>query len=85
MNRIQNMFSGEGRLEEGVREWWQPGHLILYQVPLAASPSCTDFTDLRDEGLVAANLQRFTSGNLRRTSQDGGVRKASLETSYVDK
>ena len=27
------------------------------QVPLAVSPTCSDFTELQDEGLVAANLQ----------------------------
>ena len=39
-----------------------------------SSPSFSvDCTELRDEGLVATNLHRFTTGNLRRTSQDSQV------------
>ena len=37
-------------------------------------------------GLVSANLHRFTSGNLRRTSQDSGSpRRTSMDTAHIDK
>jgi len=72
MSRIQSMFSGEKKPmdEDGV----------------LSSPSCTDFNELMDEGLVSANLHRFTSGNLRRTSQDSGSpRRTSMDTAHIDK
>ena len=35
---------------------------------------------------MSANLHRFTSGNLRRTSQDSGTpRRASMDTAHIDK
>jgi len=71
MSRIQNMFSGviEGEEED----------------KLVGSQSCTDFAELRDEGLVSSNLQRFATGNLRKTSQESTGRKASIETNYIDR
>ena len=35
---------------------------------------------------MSANLHRFTSGNLRRTSQDSGTpRRTSMDTAHIDK
>ena len=35
---------------------------------------------------MSANLHRFTSGNLRRTSQDSGSpRRTSMDTAHIDK
>jgi len=71
MARIQNMFSGEKVIEE--------------QGKAPGSTSCTDYDELRDEGLVSSNLQRFATGNLRNTSQEANTRKSSLETNYIDR
>ena len=44
----------------------------------------TEILELKDEGLVSANLQRFSSGNILGSSSQV-FRKTSLETNYIDK
>ena len=46
--------------------------------------SFSEFEELKDEGLVSTNKERFATGHIL-GSQKAGARKASLETSYIDK
>jgi len=70
MSAIQNMFSGQesGNDSQGKNR---------------VSVTSPQMDDLKDEGLVSTNLERFTTGKILGTQN--AVRKSSLETNYIDK
>jgi len=70
MSAIQNMFSGQ---ESGNDS----------QERNRVSVISPQMDDLKDEGLVSTNLERFSTGNILGTQN--AVRKSSLETNYIDK
>ena len=99
MSRIQSMFSGEKKNmeEDGVltspsctdfNELLDEGWILCFakKQPFLKNHYPPQNPLLSVPGLVSANLHRFTSGNLRRTSQDcGSPRRTSVDTVGIDK
>ena len=74
MSQIQNMFSGSPASNDSPRNPESDPDKFY----------SSEFSELKDEGLVSTNLQRFSSGNIRGSSSNP-PRKTSLETNYIDK
>jgi len=94
MSAIQNMFSGQEsecdskqiKNQVSVSSSQISGLKERYIEKLENSESSTalaDFEELKGEGLVSSNLERFTSGNI--LGGQNSIRKSSLETNYLDK
>jgi len=94
MSAIQNMFSGQ----ESGNDSQQDRNRVSVTSPQIAglkekfmdgpeksisSTNFNEFNDLKDEGLVSSNLERFASGKI--LGSQSVVRKSSLETNYIDK
>eukprot|EP00092_Neocalanus_flemingeri_P008532 GFUD01009191.1.p1 GENE.GFUD01009191.1~~GFUD01009191.1.p1 ORF type:complete len:962 (+),score=281.01 GFUD01009191.1:210-3095(+) len=94
MSAIQNMFSGQesqndspqGKKRVSVTSPQMAGIKEKFFSKPEKSISSTNFNEfeeLKDEGLVSSNLERFASGKILGTQTV--VRKSSLETNYIDK
>ena len=68
LSQLQSMFSG--------------GASACPDEDYDESTPYTEFSELKDEGLVSTNLQRFSSGNILGSQ---AARKASSETNYIDR
>eukprot|EP00090_Calanus_glacialis_P014724 TRINITY_DN2357_c0_g1_i5.p1 TRINITY_DN2357_c0_g1~~TRINITY_DN2357_c0_g1_i5.p1 ORF type:complete len:935 (-),score=258.78 TRINITY_DN2357_c0_g1_i5:146-2821(-) len=94
MSAIQNMFSGQ----ESGNDSQQDKNRVSVTSPQMAglkekfmgnpeksssSTNFNEFDDLKDEGLVSTNLERFATGKV--LGSQTVMRKSSLETNYIDK
>ena len=81
MSQIQNMFSGsQSDSVSPLRTRNLGSDRGDSETPYS------DFSELRDEGLVSTNLHRFTTGNILGGGSNTTGRKPSLvETNYIDK
>ena len=88
MSQIQSMFSGSPGCGSTKANAGGSGQELT---PSASSLALdAEWADLRDEGLVSTNLQRFATGNVRGSAAAAAAgspasRKTSLETNYIDK
>jgi len=74
LSELQNIFSGSpGCSSESPRS------------RRGEEDTPSEICELKDEGLVAANLQRFTTGNILGNQAAPGRRLSSTETNYIDK
>jgi len=96
MSAIQNMFSGQERntASPGGQDVIRNRANVtspqinavrdkFNQETSENNVTCSDFEELRDEGLVSANLDRFTNGKILGSQQP--EKKLSMETNYIDK
>ena len=94
MSAIQNMFSGQesrndspqGKNRVSVTSPQMAGIKERFSGKPEKSISSTnmnEFEDLKDEGLVSTNLERFATGQI--LGSQTVIRKSSLETNYIDK
>jgi len=77
MSAIQNMFSGQESRNDS------PQGKNRVSVTSPQMTGIKEFSELKDEGLVSANLERFSTGKI--LGSQNVVRKSSLETNYIDK
>ena len=77
MSQIQNMFSSPQSESSSPLRTRNQG--------LDSDIPYSEFSELRDEGLVSTNLQRFTTGNILGGATTSGRKLSLTETNYIDR
>jgi len=75
MSEIQSMFSGSSAAN--LSSTCKPCRV--------GGPDSDEFAELQDEGLVAANLQRFRTGAVLGSASSSSKKATTMETNYIDR